>query len=146
MKGALFIVLVLLSIGERAGQATRNDEQRGTVTVRLTGFADDKGTTMVALTNAQGFLKNAGAVRAESVSLRDRSAVCIFNNVPYGGYAIQAYHDENGNKKLDSNVFGIPTERYGFSNDALGSFGPPRYEEAEFKLASVAITIDILVR
>jgi uncharacterized protein (DUF2141 family) len=29
------------------------------------------------------------------------------------------------NGKLDSNVLGIPTEGYGFSNDVKGLFGAP---------------------
>ena len=46
-----------------------------------------------------------------------------------GPYAIRLFHDANGNDELDTNILGIPTEGYGFSNDA-GRFGPPSFEEA----------------
>lgn len=46
-----------------------------------------------------------------------------------GNYAIWIFHDENSNGKLDKNFLGIPTEKYGFSNNPKLFFGPPKYEE-----------------
>lgn len=57
---------------------------------------------------------------------------CQFQNIPNGTYAIALYHDENLNKKLDKNFFGIPKEGYGFSNNAKPLFGPPSFEKAKF--------------
>ena len=34
---------------------------------------------------------------------------------------------------FDTNFLGIPTENYGFSNNARGLFGPPNWEDAKFK-------------
>jgi uncharacterized protein (DUF2141 family) len=36
------------------------------------------------------------------------------------------------NGKLDTNVLGIPTEGYGFSNDAWAWFGAPSFKAASF--------------
>jgi uncharacterized protein (DUF2141 family) len=44
--------------------------------------------------------------------------------------AITAFHDENSDGELNRNQIGIPMERYGFSNDARGTFGPPTFEES----------------
>lgn len=47
--------------------------------------------------------------------------------LPPGKYAVMAYHDANGNGKLDKDSNGRPLERIGFSNDAkekAGSFMP----------------------
>lgn len=47
-------------------------------------------------------------------------------DLPDGDYVISAYQDENGNQKLDTNLIGIPKEKFGFSNyqgkNAPGSF------------------------
>lgn len=51
-----------------------------------------------------------------------------------GTYAIKAFHDINGNGALDTNLIGIPTEPYGFSNGQAGRFGPPSFEAASFEL------------
>ena len=47
-----------------------------------------------------------------------------------------AYHDENGNGKLDTNFLGIPSEGVAASNDAKGTMGPPSYEKAKFAVAT----------
>jgi hypothetical protein len=39
-----------------------------------------------------------------------------------------AFHDENGNGRLDKNFLGVPTEPYGFSNDVQ-----PWVAAAEFR-------------
>lgn len=45
-------------------------------------------------------------------------------------FAIAVFQDTNENGQLDRNVMGMPTERYGFSNAARGTIGPPEFEEA----------------
>lgn len=52
--------------------------------------------------------------------------------LPAGTYAISCFHDVNGNGKLDTNFLGIPTEPYGFSNNARPKFRAPNWEEAKF--------------
>ena len=54
--------------------------------------------------------------------------------LPDGIYAIGLYVDSNNNEQLDTNFFGIPTEQFGFSNNAKGRFGPPSFESASFEL------------
>ena len=69
----------------------------------------------------------------------------VLRDLPPGRYAVNAFHDENGNGELDANVLGIPTEGYGFANDPPSSFGPPEFEEAAVTVggepATAAMTI-----
>ena len=55
-------------------------------------------------------------------------------NLKPGTYAVTMYHDSNGNGELDTNFLRIPKERYGFSNNARGTFGPPDYGECLFEV------------
>ncbi len=55
-------------------------------------------------------------------------------SLPIGEYAISAFYDTNHNGELDKNLLGIPTEPYGFSNNARGSFGPAKFEDAAFTI------------
>ncbi len=48
--------------------------------------------------------------------------------------AVAVFQDLDGNGSLSKNSFGIPSEPYGFSNNARGSFGPPAFSQATFKL------------
>ena len=136
-------LMAVLSTGQ-GGQP--NAAATGTLTVRLTGFAHARGSAMLALTDSTGFLGAGRALRTLAVTIRDGQATAVFAGVAHGRYAIQAYHDENGNRRLDRNFFGIPSEPYGFSNDARNAMRAPTYEEAAFTLASTAMTIDIRVR
>lgn len=55
--------------------------------------------------------------------------------LPKGTYAIGIFVDTNYNNKLDRNLFGIPKEQFGFSNNAKGKFGPPSFEDALFEVS-----------
>ncbi|MDE6173301.1 MAG: DUF2141 domain-containing protein, partial [Bacteroides sp.] len=42
---------------------------------------------------------------------------------------------------LDTAAFGIPVEKYGFSNDATGIMGPPSYEKCSFTFSADTILV-----
>lgn len=58
------------------------------------------------------------------------------------GMAIAAYQDLNNDGKLNKGMFGIPTEPYGFSNNAKGSMGPPSFDSAALR-STVAADIKL---
>jgi uncharacterized protein (DUF2141 family) len=53
-------------------------------------------------------------------------------SLPAGQYVFSIYQDSNGNGKLDTNLIGIPREKFGFSNydgkSAPGSFNRHKVE------------------
>jgi len=55
--------------------------------------------------------------------------------IPAGRYAIQAYHDEDGNGQLRRGLFGIPAEAIGFSRDAKVRISAPALEDAAIDVA-----------
>ena len=54
----------------------------------------------------------------------------VVEDLAPGRYALSAFHDENDNGELDTNLMGIPSEGYGFGNEASAAFGPPSFEAA----------------
>jgi uncharacterized protein (DUF2141 family) len=68
------------------------------------------------------------------------------SQLPYGTYAISVLHDENRNNVMETGVFGVPREGYGFSNDAPLRFGPPRFEDAAIDVDQPQMTIRIEMR
>lgn len=46
-----------------------------------------------------------------------------------GDYVLAAFHDLNGNGELDTNLFGAPTEPYGFSKEPPSKWREPRFGE-----------------
>lgn len=54
----------------------------------------------------------------------------VLKDLPDGPLALSLFQDANANGRLDMNAMGMPTEPYGFSNNAAGNFGPPNFEQA----------------
>ncbi len=102
---------------------------RATVTVRVTDVASGKGQLMISLCNQPTFGKGRCPFFATVPARRGTVDVRIAN-VPNGQWAAAVYHDENGNRKLDRNGLGIPTEGGGFSRDARGQYGWPNFSNA----------------
>lgn len=105
---------------------------------------DSTGTVRVGLfTDEESFLKKP--VMAKIVKATSGKVVAVFESVPAGHYAVSIIHDSNRNGKLDSNLFGMPKEGFGFSNDAMGTFGPPDFAKAKFQVSS-SMTVTIKTR
>jgi uncharacterized protein (DUF2141 family) len=66
------------------------------------------------------------------IKVRDKQARCDFEDIAPGTYALAVVHDENMNGKLDTKWLGVPTEGYGFSNDAKSLLGAPTFSAASF--------------
>ena len=57
------------------------------------------------------------------------SSEISFDSIFPGKYAIQFFHDENENQKMDFNLIGIPKEKFGSSNNVKPVLGPPKFEK-----------------
>jgi uncharacterized protein (DUF2141 family) len=79
------------------------------------------------------------------IKIRKSQARCDFEDIPPGTYAMAVVHDENMNGKLDTNWLGMPTEGYGFSNNAKARLRAPAFSEASFKYdgRSVDLTMSL---
>lgn len=69
-------------------------------------------------------------VASQTAPMREGKARLVFTGLAPGRYAVRVFADENGNGKLDTNLMGMPTERYGFSNDAKGNRAAPGFDAA----------------
>ena len=151
MKKVVFWVWLCFSFLSVASAFSQNSPggstKTGTLTVLIDGFNSDKGTARIALCNSiEGYKSDDKAFRREAVRISDRKAEWAFRDLPFGEYVIKVFHDENGNHKLDRNLFGAPTEAYGFSNNARAALGPPDYKKAMFQFGKTGMTIRITVQ
>lgn len=112
------------------------------LTVTFGGLASDKGKLFVAVYNHKDhFLKTP--FKGEIVEIKNGKAQVQFTNLPKGIYAVSSFHDQNDNGKLDTNWVGIPKEPNACSNNATGSFGPPKFKDAKFEIKKDNKTIKI---
>jgi len=107
---------------------------QSSLTVKISGMENNKGKVIVALLD-----KNKEDVADQSSVITNSTCSVTFRDVKHGQYAIQFFHDENENEKLDTNILGIPKEGFGFSNDAMGKFGPKDFSEWLFDFSGDTI-------
>jgi uncharacterized protein (DUF2141 family) len=129
---ALFAVLVLADL---PAVALAQSSSCPGIHVKILNIRNSTGTVDCALFDSPvGFpievLRSATNVMV--IKVRHTQARCDFEDIPPGTYALAVIHDENSNGKLDTNWLGIPTEGYGFSNDAKGLLGAPSFSAASF--------------
>jgi len=103
--------------------------------VKILDIRNSTGTVACALFESPAgfpteFLSSATNVMV--IKIRKTQARCDFEDIPPGTYALAVIHDENMNGKLETNWIGIPTEGYGFSNDAHGVVSAPSFAAASF--------------
>ncbi|MYE82014.1 MAG: DUF2141 domain-containing protein [Gammaproteobacteria bacterium] len=111
--------------------------------VELRGIHSAEGHALVALHGeAPGadFPSDASVVANAAAPAATDAVVVVFRDLPAGAYAVAAFHDANGDGELNANLVGMPTECYGFSNDARGFMGPPSFDDAAFSLDADAGT------
>jgi uncharacterized protein (DUF2141 family) len=127
--------------------------------VAIQGVASSSGTLMVGLYDSEQHFRAAIANAGKLGLLNDRSRLVgiamravagtqtvVFTDLKPGRYAIVAFHDENDDGKLDENVWGIPTEGYGFSNDAEGFLGAPSFRDAAVAIDTRDMAVSITLK
>ncbi|WP_295198422.1 DUF2141 domain-containing protein [uncultured Brevundimonas sp.] len=98
--------------------------------------AAPQGQIMVAVFNSEANYGGEGV--PAQVAMLDAAAgqtSVTFDGLPDGDYAVRAFHDLNGDGKMNTNPFGMPVEPFAFSNNAVGNMGPASWERAKFAAA-----------
>ena len=129
MKNKFLLTIFILC----AIQTSKAQEQTFNLTVNISGLNSSDGNLLVGIYNKkESFLKKP--IKSTIIKIENKKALVLFRNLPKGIYAVSFVHDENDNKKMDTNFIGIPSEDYGCSNNATGFMGPPKYKDAQFIL------------
>jgi len=100
-----------------------------TLTIEIRNLENNSGSVVLDFRNG-----NDEEVKAFTEKITDKQCIITVNDLKPGKYAFKYFHDENNNKKLDTNFIGMPKEGFGFSNDAKGKFGPPHFEDTVFEV------------
>ncbi|MGB0880163.1 MAG: DUF2141 domain-containing protein [Polaribacter sp.] len=139
MKKLFLLILFTIS---GIFSANAQEEETFDLTIKVLGMSTDTGKVFIGIYDKkEHFLKKGKGTNAV---VKNKKAVAYFKNLKKGDYAVSLFHDENNNKIMDTKIFGIPKEPYGFSNDASGFMGPPKFKDAKFSLeADKTITIHV---
>ncbi|MBD3278814.1 MAG: DUF2141 domain-containing protein [Candidatus Aegiribacteria sp.] len=130
-----------------ASGASSAESEETLAVVEITGFSSLEGLVRLAIFNSpEGWPEGieyssrriSSAVTADTVTMWIRG-------LETGNYAMAAFHDRDSDSVFDRNLFGFPTEAYGFSNNVRGSMGPPDFNEAVFALQSDTVRMVIVL-
>ncbi|MBL8817919.1 MAG: DUF2141 domain-containing protein [Planctomyces sp.] len=112
----------------------------------VTGLKEKSSSVYVAVFESEtGFPKSELSSSTTIVSATDDQVQFALELPLNQSVAIAVFQDIDGNGKLSKNAIGIPTEPYGFSNNARGVIGPPSFSQAVITISD-ASPIEIRVR
>lgn len=110
----------------------------GRLEVVVSNVSPAKGLVGCALFSSQkGFPAESKKYASAQIRVKASKgvALCVFENVTPGAYAVAVVHDTNDNNQADTNFLGIPTEGVGVSNNALPKLSPPSFDACRFTVA-----------
>lgn len=140
-QGAFFFATLLSLVFADSARA----DLKGNLIVEADSLNNQKGEVCFKLfSGSRGFPNgNESAIKRQCVKIASNSLIITLNNIPSGSYAVSVFHDLNGDRKLNRNSLGMPTEGYGFSNNPIVSRGVPDYGECVFLVAGSNTSIKI---
>ena len=144
LKVKLIYIFLVFSITVLYSQSADSLSGFGKLTVVIKGFENETGDCRFALDNSEEVYERDDSVWiGKELPIVNKEVVVTIDSLEFGEYAIRVFHDENKDNIVNTNILGIPTEDYGYSNNASGWFGPPSWEKAKFIFNKTEMTINI---
>tara|TARA_B100000683_G_C12092750_1_gene391725 strand:+ start:142 stop:531 length:390 start_codon:yes stop_codon:yes gene_type:complete len=117
----------------------------GEIKILVSNIEEKTGTIHYGVyNNSKLFPEESGKILGgyEEVSKVVENGLLI-DDLEESNYAIAIFHDTNSNNKFDT-FFSIPTEKFGFSNNAKVFLGPPKFEDASIFVGKNSI-VEIMI-
>ena len=134
-----FLIVAMLSI------FVWSQLSSGEIKILVSNIEEKKGTIHYGLyNNSKLFPEESGKILGgyEEVSKVIENGLLI-DDLDESNYAIAIFHDKNSNNKFDT-FFSIPTEKFGFSNNAKVFLSPPKFEDASIFVGKNSI-VEIMI-
>ena len=133
LLSALTLPAVLLSSGP-ANAAPAPETAR--LTISFTGVSKPGGAIMAGVFDSREAFDGDKPVQGVRIPVTGPSASQTITGLKPGRYAIKAYHDVNGDGRMNTNPFGMPIEPYAASNNAPSRMAPPAWADAAIDLVA----------
>ncbi|WP_422000527.1 DUF2141 domain-containing protein [Reyranella sp.] len=108
-------------------------QQGNTINVVVGGIRDNTGSIRCGLFNSPStFPKDGQEYKGAVAPIANGQATCTFADVPPGTYAVAYFKARPGQTKMETGLFGMPQDPYGFSRNATIGMGPPPFNSAAY--------------
>jgi uncharacterized protein (DUF2141 family) len=106
-------------------------QPENTISAPIQGLRSSKGVVRCGLFNSEaGFPKAGRQVMAVNGTIANQRATCVFTTIPPGTYAIAAFHAENNEMQVQTNMLGMPRQGFGFTRNPSAGLGAPAFKDA----------------
>ncbi len=139
-------IIAAIAINLPALTAAAAANEAAKLEVAFTGIETPKGAIMMVLFDSEATFNGGKPVRVAMVPADKADAKTLIEGLPAGRYAIKSFHDIDGDQKMSTNPFGMPTEPFAFSNNAKGNMGPASWADAAFDVKAGANTHSITIQ
>ncbi len=130
------MIKTLLTAGAALALAAADETaSKASLEIAFQNIETQEGAIMAALfADAESYDEGGAPVASFRLQVDGSTVTKRLEDLAPGAYAIRAYHDVDGDGELDTNLFGVPTEPYAFSNNASGRKGPAKIDAAAFSI------------
>lgn len=138
MKHAMLLAAALLLAP--GAHAEESAPTQGALEISVTNIENGSGTLYVAVYASDEYWLDADPDNKpfyetnQPVSGTGDIVIPVEELAP-GKYAVSLFQDLDGDGELDTNFIGYPKEPFGFSAP-MGTFGPPKFEEAAVEVSA----------
>jgi uncharacterized protein (DUF2141 family) len=117
-----------------------------TLKVKVHGIENTNGQIELSVYNdAKVFPEVGKTYKMVRIDAKVGEITYEFTNLSAGEYAIATFHDENDDKECNTNLIGVPTEAFAFSNDFRPFLSAPDFSDCSFKVdKNMEISIEMV--
>lgn len=114
------------------------------LTVKLSGIKSTDGSVRVQLFSKADAFPDGTPDQEQTLPASTDGVTATFKDLAAGEYAVGAFHDANGNGKLDANFMGMPTEDVGNSGEK--ALAKPGFDKSKFAVGADDVAISFVLR
>ncbi|MEY4571199.1 MAG: hypothetical protein RLZ10_392 [Bacteroidota bacterium] len=140
MKLLSFLILFLMLSYLSKGFSQYN------LLVKVHGIQNTNGQIELSIYNDANVFPEVGKTyKMVRIDSKESEIIYEFKDLPAGEYAIATYHDENNDNECNTNLLGVPTEAFAFSNDFRPFLSAPDFSDCSFKVTqNMELTIEMV--
>lgn len=148
VQGLRVSMLLLAVMGNLVWSFSAKANFNGKLTVEIDGLKNKEGQVCVSIfSSSKGFPSDRDHVlQKQCTKITDTPLTITFENLKAGSYAVAVFHDQNNDRTLNRNIFGIPSEGFGFSSNPEIRARAPKFSEAVFLVAGPDTNIQIQLK
>jgi uncharacterized protein (DUF2141 family) len=137
------LVVVFLCVISKSLLASQDD----TLVCKITNIKAPIGNMQVAVyKNDSNFFKShpfrACEVPLDTGNVHGGVFYTTFH-LPSGDYAVAFHHDVNGDRRMNKNFIGFPTEPFTFSRPFVFLLGPPKFKDIAYHVSRSRDTLTV---